>query len=108
MVGIAGYAVSSRFLAFLAISCAIALVASISRDALLFWTGVAGLAAGNYYMWRTQYAPSRIRTVLLLAMMLILLAYLGQDMFLSGISNPLLLARYLVYGLIVGSFDLRA
>ena len=107
MVGIAGYVVSSRFMAFLAISCAIALVASISRDALLFWTGVAGLAAGNFYMWRTQYAPSRLRTVLLLAMMLILLAYLGQDMFLSGISNPLLLARYLVYGLIVGSFDLR-
>ena len=72
------HAFSSRFLAFLAISCAIAVVARVSGDV----------------------------TVLLL-LLTVLLVYLGRDMLFSWSSDRILLARYLVLGLIVASFDLR-
>ena len=101
------YALNFRFLAFLAISCSIAAVAVVSVDPLLFVVGVAGLATGSIYMWRVRYAVSRLRTGLLLLLLLVLLAFLGRDMLFSLNSDPLLLARYLVFGLIVGSFDLR-
>jgi transglutaminase-like putative cysteine protease len=57
-------------------------------------------------MWRTRYAPSRLRTAVLLILLLLLLFYLAQDMLFSFRNDPVLLARYLVYGLIVSSFDL--
>ncbi|MCZ6788821.1 MAG: transglutaminaseTgpA domain-containing protein [Chloroflexi bacterium] len=101
------YAFNFRFLAFLAISCSIGAVAGVSSDPLLFTVGVAGLATGTIYMWRVRYAGSRVRTGVLLLLLLILLAFLGRDMLFSLNSDPLLLARYLVFGLIVSSFDLR-
>ena len=101
------YALNFRFLAFLAISCSIAAVALVSSDPLLFGVGVAGLATGTVYMRRVRYARSRVRTGVLLLLLLVLLAFLGRDMLFSLNSDPLLLARYLVFGLIVGSFDLR-
>ena len=103
----ARYALNFRFLAFLAISCSIAAVAVVSSDPLLFWVGVAGLATGTVYMWRVRYAVSRVRTGVLLLLLLTLLAFLGRDMLFSLNNDPLLLARYLVFGLIVSSFDLR-
>ena len=103
----AKYALNFRFLAFLAISCSIAAVAVVSSDPLLLGVGVAGLATGTIYMWRVRYAVSRVRTGVLLLLLLILLAFLGRDMLFSLNSDPLLLARYLVFGLIVSSFDLR-
>ncbi|MEE8442322.1 MAG: transglutaminaseTgpA domain-containing protein [Dehalococcoidia bacterium] len=104
---VARYGLSSRSLAFLAICCAIAAVAWVGNDPLLFLVGSSGLAAGNVYMWRTRYATSRVRTAVLLLLLIILLAYLGRDMVFSRTGDQLLLARYLVYGLIVNSFDLR-
>jgi transglutaminase-like putative cysteine protease len=105
-VAIAWPAVNSRFLAFLAITSAIAAVAWVSRDPLMLGVGVAGLAVGNIYMWRTHYAPSRVRTAVLLLLLLLLLFYLARDMLFSLRNDPVLLARYLVFGLIVSSFDL--
>ena len=96
-----------RFLAFLAISCSVAAVAVVSGDLLLLGVGVAGLATGTIYMWRVRYAVSRVRTGVLLLLLLVLLAFLGRDMLFSLNNDPLLLARYLVFGLIVSSFDLR-
>lgn len=101
------YALNFRFLAFLAISSSIAAVAVVSSDPLLFGVGVAGLATGTVYMRRVRYARSRVRTAVLLLLLLILLALLGRDMIFSLNSDPLLLARYLVFGLVVSSFDLR-
>ncbi len=101
------YAVSYRLLAFLAISCSIAMVARVSGDPLLLGVGVAGLATGNIYIWRTDYTVSRLRTGVLLLLLIILLFYLGRDMLFTWTNDPLLLARYLVFGLIVSSFDLR-
>ncbi|MBI2872148.1 MAG: DUF3488 domain-containing protein [Chloroflexi bacterium] len=106
-MGILKYALGSRSLAFGAISSSIAAVAIVSGDALLFVVGVAGLAAGTIYVWRTHYAVSRVRTAVLLLLLLVLLAYLGRDMLFSWTSDRILLARYLVYGLVVTSFDLR-
>ncbi len=105
-MAIAWPAVNSRFLAFLAIASAIAAVAWVSRDPLVLVVGVAGLAVGNIYMWRTHYAPSRVRTAVLLLLLLFLLFYLARDMIFSWRNDPVLLARYLVFGLIVSSFDL--
>ena len=106
-MAITKYFVSYRLLAFLAISCSIAMVARVSGDALLLGVGVAGLAAGNIYIWRTGYVVSRLRTGVLLLLLIILLFYLGRDMLFSWNNDPLLLARYLIYGLIVSGFDLR-
>ena len=104
---ISRYAFNYRFLAFLALSCSIAMVARVSGDGLLLVVGVAGLAAGNIYMWRNRYAVSWVRTAVLLLLLTVLLFYLGRDMLFSWNNDPLLLARYLVYGLIVTGFDLR-
>ena len=104
---ISRYALSYRLLAFLAITCCFAGVARASGDALLFAVSVAGLTTGHLYMWRSHYAASRIRTGVLHLLLTILLIFLGRDMLFSWTNDPLLLARYLVYGLIVTSFDLR-
>ena len=105
-MAIAWPSVNSRFLAFLAIASAIAAVAWVSRDPLVLVVGVAGLAVGNIYMRRTHYAPSRVRTAVLLLLLLLLLFYLARDMIFSWRNDPVLLTRYLVFGLIVSSFDL--
>ena len=103
---IAKFTLSSRFLAFLAISSSIAAVARVSGDAVLLLVGVAGLAAGNIYILRVHYAVSRARTGVLILLLVVLLAYLGRDMLFSWSTDRVLLARYLVLGLIVASFDL--
>ncbi len=106
-MAISRYALASRVMAVLAISSSIAMVARLSGDYLVLIMGVAGLTAGNYYMWRVRYVTSRVRTGILLLLLIVLLFYLGRDMVFSWTRDPLLLARYLIYGLIVSSFDLR-
>ncbi|MBI4200998.1 MAG: DUF4129 domain-containing protein [Chloroflexi bacterium] len=98
---------SYRVLGFLALSLAVAAVAIASNDPVLFWGGVGGVAAGHLYMWRRRYENSRLRTIVLVLLLLILLIYLARDMFFSLTADRLLLARYLVFGLVVTSFDLR-
>ncbi len=99
------YSASSRFFAFLAVSCSIAAVAWTIRDLLLLVIGIVGLAAGHFYSWRRRNTVSKRRTLILLLFM-VLTAYLGGEILLSGISDRLLLSRYLIYGLVLGSFDL--
>jgi hypothetical protein len=94
----------SRILAFLAIVCAIGAVAWVIRDPLLLTVGVLGLAAGHYYSWRRRHAS--IRRSLILLLFMVLTAFLGGGILLSGLSDRLLLSRYLIYGLVIGSFDL--
>lgn len=106
-MAISRYALASRVMAVLAISSSIAMVTRLSGDYLVLVTGVLGLTAGNYYMWRVRYVTSRVRTGILLLLLVVLLFYLGQEMVFSWTRDPLLLARYLIYGLIVSSFDLR-
>ena len=103
---IAKYSANSRFFAFLAVSCSIAAVAWASRDPLLLAIGIPGLAAGHFYSWRRHDTVSRGRTLVMLLLMLLLTAYLGEEMWFSGVTDRLLLSRYLVYGLVLGSFDL--
>lgn len=100
------YGLSYRLLAFLAVVCCFAAVARVGSDALLFAVSLAGLTAGHIYMWRTRYAASRVRTGVLLLLLTILLFSLGRDMLFSWTNDPMLMARYLVYGQIVTSFDL--
>ena len=103
----ARHLLSYRVLVFLAMCVCIAAVARISGDVVLFVVSVGGLAAGHIYMWRTRWAAYRIRTaVLLLLLLIVLLFFLGRDMLFAWTNDPLLLARYLVFGLIVTSFDL--
>lgn len=104
---IARSATAARTLAFLATMCSVAAVARLSGDVVLLVVGIAGLAGGNIYMSRTGYSASRLRTAVLFLMLVALLAYLGRDSLFSWTSDRLLLARVLVYGLIVTSFDLR-
>ena len=99
------YSVVSRFLAFLAVSCAIAAVAWASRDPILLAIGIPGLAAGHFYSWRRRDAS--IRRSLMLLLFMVLTIILGGEILLSGLSDRLLLSRYLIYGLVLGSFDLR-
>ena len=106
-MGLARHTFNYRLLAFLAISTCFAAVARVGGDISLFAVSVAGLAAGQIYMWRTGYAASRIRTGILHLLLTILLILLGRDMLFSWNNDPLLLARYFVYGLVVTSFDLR-
>jgi hypothetical protein len=68
--------------------------------------GILGLAAGHYYSWRRRDNVSTRRTLILFFFMLILTIYLGQEMLLYGAGDRVLLARYLIYGLALGSFDL--
>ena len=100
------YTHSYRLLAFLAVICSIAAMTRVSGDALLFTVSVAGLTTGHLYVWRTGYAVSRVRTSVLSLLLTILLLSLGRDIIFSWTDDPLLLARYLVYGQIVTSFDL--
>ncbi len=98
------YSASFRIFAFLAVSCAIGAVAWAIRDPVVLAVGVSGLAAGHFYSWRRRDASVRRSLILLLFMALT--AFLGGDILLSGLSDRLLLSRYLVYGLVIGSFDL--
>ena len=82
-------------------------MARVSGDVTVLLVGIAGLAAGNIYIWRVGYTVSRARTAVLLLLLTVLLVYLGRDMLFSWSSDRILLARYLVLGLIVASFDLR-
>ncbi|MBI4284016.1 MAG: hypothetical protein HY663_06060 [Chloroflexi bacterium] len=101
---ITNYSASYRFFAFLAVSCCIASVAWAIRDPLLLVIGIPGLAAGHFYSWRRPEASLGRSLILLLFM--VLTAFLGGDILLSGLSDRLLLSRYLIYGLVLGSFDL--
>ncbi|MBI4201605.1 MAG: hypothetical protein HY532_00630 [Chloroflexi bacterium] len=97
-----------RAAAFAATACAVVAVAHISADYVLLPVALAGLAIGNIYIRRVGFAPSRTRTAVLLGVLVVLLVSLGNTMLLEWTSDPVLLARYLVFGLIVNSFDLRA
>lgn len=98
------YPAISRLLAFLAVSCAIAAVGWTIRDFSLLAVGIPGLAAGHLYSWRRREAS--IRRSLILLLFMVLTVFLGGDILLSGLSDRLLLSRYLIYGLVLGSFDL--
>jgi len=100
----ANHLAGSRFFAFLAVSCCIAAVAWAIRDPLLLAIGVPGLAAGHFYSWRRRDAS--IRRSLILLLFMVLTVFLGGEILLSGLSDRLLLSRYLIYGLVLGSFDL--
>ena len=100
------YTLSYRLLTYMAIITSMAAVARVGGDASLLAISAAGLTAGHVYMWRTRYASSRVRTAILLSLLFVLLFFLGRDMLYSWTNDPLLLARYLVYGQIVTSFDL--
>ncbi|MBA7648501.1 hypothetical protein ES703_56287 [subsurface metagenome] len=101
---ISRYSAISRILAFLAVSCAIAAVAWSIRDYSLLAVGIPGLAAGHLYSWHRREISIRRKLILLLFM--VLTVFLGGDILLSGLSDRLLLSRYLIYGLVLGSFDL--
>ena len=98
------YSAVSRILAFLAVSCAIAAVAWAIREPILLAIGIPGLAAGHFYSWRRRDAS--IRRSLILLLFMVLTVFLGREILLSGFSDRLLLSRYLIYGLVLGSFDL--
>lgn len=98
------YRALSRILAFLAVSCAIFSVAWLIRDYTLLAIGIPGLAAGHYYSWRRPEAL--LMRSLILLLFVALTVYLGGDILRSGFSDRLLLSRYLIYGLVLGSFDL--
>ena len=100
------YTHSYRFLAYLAVVCSMAALARVSSDWSLFAVSVAGLTAGHVYMWRTRYAVSRLRTAILSLTLTALLVSLGRDILFSWTDDPVLLARYMVYGQIVTGFDL--
>ena len=101
---ITNYLAVSRVFAFLAVSCSIAAVAWAIREPLLLGIGIPGLAAGHFYSWRRRDAS--IRRSLILLLFMVLTVFLGGDILLSGFSDRLLLSRYLIYGLVLGSFDL--
>lgn len=98
------FATSFRIFAFLATGSAIAAVSWTIRDPLLAIIGIPGLATGHFYSWRQRNFSIRRSLVLILFMLLTI--FLGGDILLSGLSDKLLLSRYLVYGLVLGSFDL--
>ncbi len=99
------YSASFRIFAFLAVSSSIAAVSWAIRDPLLLAIGIPGLAAGHFYSWRRRRDVS-IRRSLMLLLFMALTVFLGGDILLSGLSDRLLLSRYLIYGLVIGSFDL--
>ncbi|MBI4187766.1 MAG: transglutaminase domain-containing protein [Chloroflexi bacterium] len=98
------YSAGFRIFAFLAVSCCIAAVAWAIRDPWLPVIGICGLAMGHFYSWRQRDAS--IRRSLILLIFMVLTVFLGRDILLSGFSDRLLLSRYLIYGLTIGSFDL--
>ncbi|MDZ4246461.1 MAG: transglutaminaseTgpA domain-containing protein, partial [Dehalococcoidia bacterium] len=100
------YSAFSRLFAFLAVSFCAAAVAWISNDLVLFITGVLGLACGHLFSWRRRDRLSRLFTALMVLLMVILTIFLGSDMLVQGFGDRLLLSRYLVYGSVLGSFDL--
>ena len=97
------YSAVSRLLAFLAVSCSIAAVAWAIREPILLANGIPGLAAGHFYSSRRPHAS--IRRSLILLLFMVLTVFLGREILLSGFSDRLLLSRYLIYGLVLGSFD---
>src|SRR3989304_7630674 len=101
---ISNYPAISTLLAFLACSSAIAAVGWSIQDLSLLAIGIPGLAAGHLYSWRRREAS--IRRSLILLLFMVLTVFLGGDILLSGLSDRLLLSRYLIYGLVLGSFDL--
>jgi len=100
------YLASSRFFAFLAGSCAAAAVAWASRDPSLLIIGILGLAAGHFYSWYKRDSFSKRRTLTLVLFMVVLTVYLGEELLFSGVSDRVLLSRFLVYGLVLASFDM--
>jgi len=98
------YSFRFRLFAYLAVSVAIIAVAWAIRDPLLVVVGILGLAAGHIYSWRRRNF-SIVRSLILLLFMG-LTVFLGGDILLSGLSDRLLLSRYLIFGLVIGSFDL--
>src|SRR3990172_2182833 len=98
------YPVISRLLAFLAVSSVITAVGWAIRDYSLLPIGILGLGAGHLYSWRRREAS--IRRSLILLLFMVLTVFLGGDILLSGLGDRLLLSRYLIYGLVLGSFDL--
>ena len=103
---ITNYQLSSRLFAFLAVSVAIAAVAWATRDPSLLAIGIPGLAAGHFYSWRRRGAVSTVRTLTLVFLMLLLTIYLGRELFLYRAGDRVFIARYLIYGVVLGSFDL--
>ena len=103
---IINYTVGSRFCAFLAVSCAIAAVAWACRDPLLLAVGIPGLAAGHLYSWHKREVASTRRTLISFFLMLLLTIYLGHEVFIARAGDRLLLSSYLIYGLVLASFDL--
>lgn len=99
-------AIYTRLFAFLAVSCTVAAVAWATRDPWLLAIGIAGIALGHYYSWHRRDSVAKHRTLLLLLLLVILTVYLSEEMVPYGISDRLLLSRYLIYGLVLGSFDL--
>ncbi|MFC2005733.1 DUF3488 and DUF4129 domain-containing transglutaminase family protein [Chloroflexota bacterium] len=98
--------VGSRIFAFLAVGIAIAAVAWATRDPSLLAVGIPGLAAGHFYSWRWRGAISTARTLTLFFLMLLLTIYLGRELFLYRVGDRVFIARYLIYGVVLGSFDL--
>ena len=98
------YPAISRLLAFLAVSSVITAVGWAIRDYSLLPIGILGLGAGHLYSWRRREAS--IRRSLILLLFMVLTVFLGGDILLSGLGDRLLLSRYLIYGLVLGSFDL--
>lgn len=98
------YSAIFRILAFLATSSTIATVSWTIRDPLVAAIGIPGLAAGHFYSSRQRNFS--IRRSLVLILFMILTVFLGGDILLSGLSDKMLLSRYLVYGMVLGSFDL--
>ncbi|MFC1985816.1 transglutaminaseTgpA domain-containing protein [Chloroflexota bacterium] len=103
---ITNYQLSSRVFAFLAVSVAIAAVAWASRDPSLLAIGIPGLAAGHFYSWRRRGVISTARTLTLFFLMLLLTIYLGRELFLYRAGDRVFIASYLIYGVVLGGFDL--
>ncbi|MFC1900418.1 transglutaminaseTgpA domain-containing protein [Chloroflexota bacterium] len=100
------YSAMSRIFAYLALGTTIAAIAWLIRDPWLAAIGIPGLAMGHIYSWR-KGKMSIVRSLILLFFM-VLTVFLGGDILLSGLSDRLLLSRYLIYGLVIGSFDLTS
>jgi len=103
---ITNYQLTSRVFYFFAVSVCIAAAAWTSRDPLMLAVGIPGLAAGHFYSWKRRDNISTRRTLLLFFLMLVLTIYLGREMLLYAAADRLVLVRYLIYGLAIGSFDL--
>lgn len=92
------YSFHFRVFAYLAVSTSIAAVAWVIRDPMVVVVGIPGLAAGHFYSWLRR--DLSIRRSLILLLFMVLTVFLGGDILLSGLSDRLLLSRYLIFGLI--------